>query len=109
MPDIDGIESAKLLREITETPIIFLTAKSSDDDKTEAYTSGGDDYLSKPFSSVELLLRIKALIKRGKSNRDAIETDDSFKTVIKCEKSIINIIAKSGDDFSRIPYVEKND
>ena len=42
-------------------------------------------------------------------NDVTIETDESFKTVIKCEKSIINIIAKSGDDFSRIPYIEKND
>ena len=42
-------------------------------------------------------------------NEVTIETDESFKTVIKCEKSIINIIAKSGDDFSRIPYIEKND
>ena len=42
-------------------------------------------------------------------NDITIETDESFKTVIKCEKSIINIIAKSGDDFSRIPYIEKND
>lgn len=89
MPDVDGIESTKLLREITETPILFLTAKSSDDDKTEAYSSGGDDYLSKPFSSVELLLRIKALIKRGKSNRDAIETDDKLRTVTKNGKQIM--------------------
>lgn len=42
-------------------------------------------------------------------NDITIETDESFKTVIKCEKSIINIVAKSGDDFSRIPYIEKND
>ena len=42
-------------------------------------------------------------------NDVTIETDESFKTVIKCEKSIINIVAKSGDDFSRIPYIEKND
>ena len=42
-------------------------------------------------------------------NDVTIETDENFKTVIKCEKSIINIIAKSGDDFSRIPYIEKND
>ncbi len=42
-------------------------------------------------------------------NDVTIETDESFKTVIRCEKSIINIIAKSGEDFSRIPYIEKND
>ena len=89
MPDINGVESAKLIRQVSETPILFLTAKSSDDDKTEAYASGGDDYLSKPFSSVELLLRIKALIKRGKGGRDAVVTDDNLRAVTKNGKPVM--------------------
>ncbi len=88
MPVMNGTETAKQIRTITETPILFLTAKSSDEDKTEAYTSGGDDYLSKPFSSVELQLRIKALIKRGKTQGGDFEIDDTLCKVRKNGKPV---------------------
>jgi DNA-binding response OmpR family regulator len=64
MPLLDGIQTAKEIRQISVCPILFLTAKSTDNDKIAAYGSGGDDYLQKPFSRVELLLRVNVLIKR---------------------------------------------
>jgi DNA-binding response OmpR family regulator len=65
MPKKDGFELARDIRKITEeVPIIFLTAKSMVDDKVEGFKSGADDYVIKPFSNEELLLRIEAVLKR---------------------------------------------
>ncbi|MDY6046769.1 MAG: response regulator transcription factor [Anaerobutyricum sp.] len=70
MPELNGIEAASEIRKYTDCPILFLTAKSADEDKIKAYDSGGDDYLVKPFSRVELILRVRALLKRyGKENK----------------------------------------
>ena len=73
MPLIFGTDAAKEIRQKTDCPIMFLTARSTDEDKLEAYSSGGDDYLQKPFSTLELLLRVKALLKRYDSHNDGIE------------------------------------
>ena len=54
----------------SEIPIIFLTAKSSDDDKIKGFKSGGDDYLTKPFNDEELLLRVRAILKRTSGKVD---------------------------------------
>lgn len=65
MPKKDGFELARDIRKITEeVPIIFLTAKSMVEDKVEGFKSGADDYIIKPFSNEELLLRIEAVLKR---------------------------------------------
>ena len=64
MPKMSGIDAVKAIREFSTAPIIFLTAKSLDSDKESAYLSGGDDYLEKPFSSTELILKIEALLRR---------------------------------------------
>lgn len=73
MPLMFGTDAAKEIRQKTDCPIMFLTARSTDEDKLEAYSSGGDDYLQKPFSTLELLLRVKALLKRYDSHKDGIE------------------------------------
>jgi DNA-binding response OmpR family regulator len=74
MPKKDGFTLAKDVRKLnTEIPILFLTAKSMTEDKVEGFNSGGDDYLTKPFSSEELTVRVKALLKRvhiGDSKED---------------------------------------
>jgi DNA-binding response OmpR family regulator len=65
MPKKDGFTLAKDIRKIdSEIPILFLTAKSMTEDKVEGFKSGGDDYLTKPFSIDELQVRITALLKR---------------------------------------------
>ena len=65
VPKKDGFTLAREIRQMnTEIPILFLTAKSMTADKVEGFNAGGDDYLTKPFSSEELLLRVKALLKR---------------------------------------------
>lgn len=70
MPKKDGFSLAKEIRKVDDyTPIIFLTAKSMQNDKIEGLKLGADDYITKPFSTEELLLRINAIIKRTKSQK----------------------------------------
>ena len=65
MPQMDGFTLAREIRKHNkEVPIVFLTAKSMKDDTIEGFKAGGDDYMTKPFSMEELLLRIKAILKR---------------------------------------------
>ncbi len=67
MPEKDGFTLGKEIRTVNdEVPIIFLTAKSMKEDTIEGFKSGGDDYITKPFSMEELLLRIKAILRRTK-------------------------------------------
>jgi DNA-binding response OmpR family regulator len=66
MPFLDGFDFVKELRKTDKrTPVLFLSARSQDKDVVEGYGSGGNDYLRKPFSLEELLLRIKELLRRG--------------------------------------------
>jgi DNA-binding response OmpR family regulator len=65
MPKKDGFTLAKDIRKMDkEIPILFLTAKSMTEDKVEGFNAGGDDYLTKPFSTDELAVRVKALLRR---------------------------------------------
>ena len=64
MPQMSGIETTVEIRKVSMAPVLFLTAKSLDSDKEIAYVSGGDDYLVKPFSSVELTLKVESLLRR---------------------------------------------
>ena len=64
MPGMDGIETCEKIREFSNAPILFLTAKSAERDRLAAYQSGGDDFLSKPFSQPELLAKVKSLLRR---------------------------------------------
>ena len=64
LPDIDGVEVIRRIREWSNLPIIVLSARSEDSDKIEALDQGADDYLTKPFSYAELLGRVKALLRR---------------------------------------------
>lgn len=75
MPKKDGFSLAKDIRKInSDVPIIFATAKGMMEDKVEAFTLGGDDYITKPFRIEELLLRINALLKRA-ANQDKAAVD----------------------------------
>lgn len=64
LPGISGLKVCEELRQYSTVPILFLTAKSQESDKTIGLTAGGDDYLSKPFSYAELIARVKALLRR---------------------------------------------
>jgi two-component system, OmpR family, response regulator len=68
LPDLDGFEIAgRLRRDGVDTPVLFLTARDSLADKTAAFAVGADDYLTKPFSLAELVMRVHAILRRTKS------------------------------------------
>ena len=70
LPDMDGIEVTRRLREWTATPIIILSARGEDPDKVAALDAGADDYLTKPFSLAELLARIRVALRHAELRAD---------------------------------------
>ena len=66
MPELNGFMAGAEIRKRFDAPIIFLTAYSGESDKVMGFSVGADDYLVKPFSNIELLMRIKAILRRGR-------------------------------------------
>lgn len=82
LPDVDGIEVARRLREWTEVPIIVLSARGREQDKVQALDAGADDYLTKPFGVKELLARIRVALRhsgRGKEPLHIVLEADGLK------------------------------
>lgn len=74
MPRIDGIELTEDIRSYLDIPILMVTAKGESKDKVRGFNAGSDDYLVKPFDPVELILRVKSLLKRyNKSSSNMIQ------------------------------------
>jgi DNA-binding response OmpR family regulator len=65
MPELDGFETLERLRDLSDVPVILLTARSGEIDKVRGFRSGADDYVVKPFGRQELLARIEALLRRA--------------------------------------------
>ncbi|MGE6259750.1 response regulator transcription factor [Heyndrickxia sporothermodurans] len=87
MPKMDGIEACLKIREERNMPIIMLSAKSENIDKIQGLASGADDYITKPFNSMELMARVKSQLRRYKKyNVDS----DSNKSIIEIGDLIIN-------------------
>ena len=101
MPKMSGINATVSIREFSSVPILFLTAKSLQRDKESAYQSGGDDYLVKPFSAAELVMKVESLLRRyivyqgKKTDSEAlelacnVEVDMETKTVYKNGKEVV--------------------
>jgi len=87
MPMMDGWETIKQARQLSDIPIIMLTAKGTIQDKVDGFSTGADDYIVKPFDEAELLVRIKALLRRtGKM--------DSAQEVLKYQGLVIDLVAR---------------
>ena len=67
LPDVPGEEVAREVRRLAETPILMLTAKVTEADRSRGLELGADDYLTKPFSPRELVLRVQAVLRRGRA------------------------------------------
>ncbi|MBB6672161.1 response regulator transcription factor [Cohnella nanjingensis] len=66
LPNMSGVEACPFLRRLTDAPILFLSARASDFDKLTGFAVGGDDYVTKPFNPLEVVARIKALLRRSR-------------------------------------------
>ena len=87
MDGISGYKTCEKLREISNVPILFLTAKATEQDKSLGLLIGGDDYLSKPFSHSELSARVKALLRRYRVYKGK-EADESEQWICSGELRI---------------------
>jgi DNA-binding response OmpR family regulator len=80
MPELDGFETLRLLREISNVPVIMLTARAEEDDRVRGLELGADDYITKPFSPRELVSRVKAVLRRTEApapaEKSVIRVDD---------------------------------
>ena len=81
MPGMDGIQACEAIRKCSTVPVLFLTAKSQDQDRIDAYNMGGDDYLVKPFSQTELLMKVKSLLRRYKEYQPRVLRSASLTTL----------------------------
>ncbi|MEJ2564301.1 MAG: response regulator transcription factor, partial [Anaerolineales bacterium] len=83
MPDLDGFETLRLIREISTVPVIMLTAKGEEDDRVRGLELGADDYITKPFSPRELVSRVRAVLRRTEMpstpTHEVIQVDDRLK------------------------------
>ncbi len=71
LPDLDGLTVLKRLREWSETPVVVLTVRESEEDKVAALDAGADDYVTKPFSTAELLARLRAAQRRAQPREES--------------------------------------
>ncbi len=97
LPDGDGFQLCRQIREVSEVPIIIVTSRDSEIDKVRGLELGADDYITKPFSPVELLARVKAVLRRAQSQTPTVsetftagrlQIDYSQRSVFVEEKSI---------------------
>jgi len=99
LPDYNGLETLKKIREWSKTPIIILSVKNSEQDKIELLDNGADDYLTKPFSMGELFARIRAALRHS--------VPDSSDGIVTVENIVIDfvkrIITKDGEEIKLTP------
>jgi len=83
MPELNGFETLKLIREISTVPVIMLTAKGEEEDRVKGLELGADDYITKPFSPRELVSRVRAVLRRTQMPstpvNELIEVDERLK------------------------------
>ncbi len=106
MPELNGFMAGAEIRKQFDAPIMFLTAYSGESDKVMGFSVGADDYLVKPFSNMELLMRVKAILRRGQ-----IKTETQPKTADICRLEDLTIdqnrqtVSRNGEPIS-LTYTE---
>ncbi|MFW6097238.1 MAG: response regulator [Chloroflexota bacterium] len=99
LPDMDGLEVTKRLREWSEIPIIILSVREQETDKIAALDAGADDYLTKPFSAGELLARLRAALRRI--------APPALEAVLSCRELTIDLprhkVTMSGEELQLTP------
>lgn len=81
LPDMDGFTICRNVRELSQVPIIMLTAKDDIDDKVQGLDIGADDYITKPFATPELLARMRVVLRRQESQREVREAQEEILSV----------------------------
>lgn len=115
MPGLDGFEICKKLREISTVPIIMLTARDTDIDYITGISLGSDDYFTKPFSPMALVMRVKAIFRRIEFEKNAKYDDSVLKfgnVTINNKNKIVkfknNIIDLTPNEYNFLNYLFEN-
>lgn len=103
MPQMNGITATAHLREISNIPVIFLTAKSEDTDKVLGLNIGADDYITKPFNPVELLARVRSQLRRYTMLGGIVKQEKLFKIGGIVLDDDAKSVTLDGDDVSLTP------
>ena len=105
LPDGEGYEVCKELRTVSTVPVIFASARTNVDDRVSGFEIGGDDYLPKPYSMKELLVRVNALIRRTYGFTEKDEKVDLTSRSVKKGDKTINLSLK---EFDLLAYLCRN-
>ena len=111
MPDMDGYSVCKQIREISQVPIILITAKGEDYERVMGLDIGADDYMTKPFGVMELISRVKALLRRsGRTHSSPVLTFQNIK--MEEDKHIVSVNEKPCEltfkEFELLKYLMLN-
>ncbi len=108
LPDIDGLELCKRIRQTSQVPVIFLTARDGEVDRVLGLELGGDDYLTKPFSPAELVARVKAVLRRvdGAATAEIVQVGtvavDAGRREVRVGDTTVDLTAK---EFELLRYL----
>lgn len=117
MPGISGIETCQQIRSFSYVPILFLTARSSESNKAQGLYAGGDDYPTKPFSYIELVARVRALLRRNEcyhyqksdstptETREQLQRHDIILTVNPPQVTVRGILTELTDTEFQLLYL----
>ena len=113
MPRVDGITVLETIRNVSNVPIILLTAKSQEEDKLFGYELGADDYITKPFSPKVLIAKVKALLKRTSDGVTSFSSAKDFNGLsinklaheVKVDGTTLNLSPK---EFELLVYLTDN-
>lgn len=110
MPEMNGFDACRLIRETSQVPIIMLTARDSEFDKYQGFELGIDDYVIKPFSPKELMYRIEAILKRSGNGDADVYTYESLSLNYKGHRLSIDnqAIELSLKEYDLLVYLIKN-
>jgi DNA-binding response OmpR family regulator len=94
LPDLDGLEVCRRLRQTTPVPVIFLTARATEVDRVLGLELGADDYVTKPFSPVELVARVKAVLRRADGGPPPLDVTTVGAVTIDAGRREVRVDAK---------------
>jgi DNA-binding response OmpR family regulator len=95
MPNLDGWQTLERIRDLSDVPVIMLTAQGAELEKVRGLKAGADDYVTKPFGRQELLARVEAHLRRGSAGRKILETYDDGYVAIDFVQRLVHVAERS--------------
>ena len=90
MPKMDGWSCCREIRKLSDVPILMLTARGEENDRVFGFELGADDYVTKPFSNRELMMRVKSLIRRSVKTEEAVLEAGNIKINVRAHRVLLN-------------------